>query len=88
MDGLNWKRKLLFVSVPAVFLIGGGTVAASAATHQTGPPTTVTEPAAPAEPTEPAAAAGKPETSEPAGTVDNGHQDTGDQADHQFDGEE
>jgi len=85
LDGLNWKRKLLFISVPAVLLIGGGTVVASAATQQTGLSPTVLGPAAAAEPAE---AAGTPEPSEPAGTIDNGHQDSGDQADHQFDGEE
>ena len=37
---------------------------------------------------EPGAAAENAEGPEPAGSLDAGHQDSGDQADHQFDGGE
>ena len=40
VEGPDWRRKLLLVSVPAVLLIAGGSVAASAATQGTGPTTT------------------------------------------------
>ena len=103
MGTSRWRRRFVLLAVPAVLALAAGSVAASAATAPrtgasgqgqpaeapelggTPESTAVITTTAAAEPTEPSKTT---DPAEPAGSADLGHQDSGDQTDHQFDGQE
>jgi hypothetical protein len=97
---LNSKRKVLYVLLPAALLVGVGSIAtaqaapAKSATFlavtKAAPTATATPAAETPDAAEPAGSVEStaPDPAEPAGAADTGHQDTGAQADHQFDGQE
>jgi hypothetical protein len=99
---LQSKRKVLYVLLPAALLVGVGSIAtAQAAPPRSATfmavtkaaPTATATPATETEAPDAAEPAGGVESTatdpaEPAGAADTGHQDTGAQADHQFDGQE
>lgn len=99
---LQSRRKVLYVLLPAALLVGVGSIATAQAASPTpanfmavtkAVPTATPTPATEAEAsdaTEPASGVESSATdpAEPAGVAGAGHQDTGAQADHQFDGQE
>ncbi|MDQ6877705.1 MAG: hypothetical protein M3082_08395 [Candidatus Dormibacteraeota bacterium] len=87
------KRKVVYVLLPAAVLVGVGSIASAQAASPMAAPAAITAPDTTAEAPESTDPAGSVESTAtdpagPAGAADTGHQDTGDQADHQFDGEE
>lgn len=80
---MNLKQRFAIVAVPAIVALGvGGALAVHAATPA--PPAPANSQSEGAE-TE---TGGGVEKADAPGDVQSGHNDTGDQADHQFDGEE
>jgi hypothetical protein len=79
---MNLKQLFAFVAVPAIVALGAGALAVHAAT--TPPPAPSNSQSEGAE-TE---TGGEVEKADGPGDVQSGHNDTGDQADHQADGEE
>lgn len=80
---MNLKQRFAILAVPAIVALGvGGALAVTAATPA--PPAPANSQSEGAE-TE---TGGGVEQADAAGDVQSGHNDTGDQADHQFDGEE
>jgi hypothetical protein len=80
---MNLKQRFAILAVPAIVALGvGGALAVTAATPA--PPAPANSQSEGAE-TETGGAA---EKDDGPGGVQSGHNDTGDQADHQFDGEE
>jgi hypothetical protein len=78
---MNLRQRIAIVAVPAIVALGVGALAVQAATTPSGSPVT-----AQGEGTE--TETGDVETADAPGDVQSGHADTGDQADHQVDGEE
>jgi hypothetical protein len=80
---MNLKQRFAILALPAIVALGvGGALAVTAATPA--PPAPANSQSEGAE-TE---TGGGDEKADAAGDVQSGHNDTGDQADHQFDGEE
>jgi hypothetical protein len=78
---MNLRQRIAIVAVPAIVALGVGAMAVQAAPTSSSSPAT-----AQGEGTE--TETGDVEKADAPGDVQSGHSDTGDQADHQVDGEE
>lgn len=88
---MHFKRKFAILAVPAVLVLAGGAVAVHAATPNPAPASSQNESGTEnqAGEVETANQAGEVETANQAGDQgQSGHNDTGDQVDHQFNGNE
>ena len=88
---MSFKRKFAILAVPAVLVLAGGAIAVHAATPNPSPASSQKDTGTEnqASETEAANQAGEVETANQAGDQgQSGHNDTGAQADHQFDGNE
>jgi hypothetical protein len=78
---MNLKQRFAIVAVPAIVALGVGALAVNAATTPTPAPATSQSEAGETE-------TGEVENDDGPGDVQSGHNDTGDQADHQMEGED
>lgn len=92
---MNWKRKLAFLALPALFALAAGALAVHAASTPTpAPAASQNETGTENQAEDPSNAAGQVDQPEAgqmgaSGTdAQSGHNDAGAQADHQFDGNE
>ena len=86
---MNFKRKLAILAVPSILAVAGGAIAVHAA-NTPGPstPSSANESATENQAEDTVTTSGTAEAADPAGDVQSGHADTGDQVDHQATGNE